>query len=188
MVLLQFTFWLLYTFFTHALSFQQPIADTKPVKIIQKNIENWQNKDLQVTKEKPTVEITPKVVKKKSNDKLTPAAKAIIEIKEKKEKATMKPTVATTPTAINILEEIKKKRATKIVDPPTVSLVNSIEKKSTIKKKEAAAKADSDKKQQEVIAKWRSKSDDVEMAVPLVSGKRKKEYIFKSEAKTKKEN
>ena len=110
MVLLQFTFWLLYTFFTHALSFQQPIADTKPVKIIQKNIENWQNKDLQVTKEKPTVEITPKVVKKKSNDKLTPAAKAIIEIKEKKEKATMKPTVATTPTAINILEEIKKKK------------------------------------------------------------------------------
>ena len=100
----------------------------------------------------------------------------------------MKPTVATTPTAINILEEIKKKRATKIVDPPTVSLVNSIEKKSTIKKKAAAAKADSDKKQQEVIAKWRSKSDDVEMAVPLVSGKHKKEYIFKSEAKTKKEN
>ena len=174
------------------LSFDQPIVIPKPVKVIQKNITDWQTKDVQVVKKRPTqpppFEVTPKVVTKKTTQKLTPAAKALIDLKQKKEKATLKPTVVTTPAAINILQEIKKKRAGKIVDPPTVSLVNSIEKQSTIKKKAAAAKADSSKKQQEVIAKWRSKSDDVEMAVPLQSGKRKKQNTLQSEAKTKKEN
>ena len=178
------------------LSFDQPISIAKPIKVIQKNIGDWQTKDVQVVKKRPSqvppppaeiTKVTPKVVKKTSQ-KLTPAAKALIDLKQKKEKATLKPTVVTTPAAINILQEIKKKRAGKIVDPPTVSLVNSIEKQSTVKKKAAAAKADSSKKQQEEIAKWRSKSDDVEMAVPLQSGKRKKQTTLQSEAKTKKEN
>ena len=53
-------------------------------------------------------------------------------------------------------------------------MVNSIEKKSTIKKKTAAAKADSRIKHQELVAKWQNKSEDVEMVVPLQTGKRKK--------------
>ena len=68
-------------------------------------------------------------------------------------------------------------------------MVNTIEKKSTIKKKTAAAKADSKIKHQEFVAKWQNKSDDVEMAVPLQSGKRKKPISNSSgEAKNKKEN
>ena len=103
----------------------------------------------------------------------------------------MKPTVVTTPFAVDILKEIKKKREAKIKDPPTVSLISSIEKKSTIKKKTAAAKADSKIKHQELVAKWQNKSDDVEMAVPLQTGKRKKalpKINPTGEAKYKKEN
>ena len=104
----------------------------------------------------------------------------------------MKPTVVTTPSAVDVLKKIKKKReAKKIKDPPTVSLVNSIEKKSTIKKKTAAAKADSKIKHQELVVKWQNKSDDVEMAVPLQTGKRKKaipKFNSTGDAKYKKEN
>ena len=167
------------------LSLKQPIVTPKPVKLIQKNIKNWQEKTILTPKVTPKVtsEVTLKVtsqvtspvtpqVKKKTT--LTPAAKAVIEKREEKEKGKMKPTVVTTPFAVDILKEIKKKRAAKIVDPPTLSLVNSIEKKSTVKKKAAAAKADSKIKHQEFVAKWQNKSDDVEMAVPLQTGKRKK--------------
>ena len=186
------------------LSFEQPIAPPKPIKLIQKNIENWQKKEPkitskkvepkitgQVTSEKPkiTAQVTSEVVKKKTP--LTYAAKAIIAKREEKEKSKTKPTVVTTPFAVDILKEIKKKREAKIKNPPTISLVNSIEKKSTIKKKTAAAKADSKIKHQELVAKWQNKSDDVEMAIPLQTGKRKKpipKINPTGEAKYKKEN
>ena len=109
---------------------------------------------------------------------------------KKKRKGKIKPTVVTTP-FVDVLKEIKKKREAKINDPPTISLVNSIEKKSTIKKKTAAAKADSRIKHQELVAKWQNKSDDVEMAVPLQTGKRKKaipKFNPTGEVKYKKEN
>ena len=185
------------------LSFEQPIAAPKPIKVIEKNIKKWQEKEtlltpkVKVTSKVETPKITPQVTPKVTSEvvrkktSLTPAAKAVIAKREEKEKGKMKPTVVTTPFAVDILKEIKKKREAKIKDPPTVSLVNSIEKKSTIKKKTAAAKADSKIKHQELAAKWQNKSEDVEMVVPLVSGKRKK-AISKinptGEAKYKKEN
>ena len=131
------------------------------------------------------------MVKKKTP--LTPAARAVLAKKEEKEKGKMKPTVVTTKLAVDVLKEIKKKkeREVKINNPPTVSLISSIEKKSTIKKKAAAAKADSKIKREEFVAKWQNKSDDVEMAIPLQTGKRKKEipkFNLTGEAKFKKEN
>ena len=83
------------------------------------------------------------------------------------------------------------KREKKINDPPIVSLTQSIEKKSTIKKKAAAAKVDSKAKREEVVARWQNKSDDVEMAVPLQKGKRKKQipkFNSTGDPKYKKEN
>ena len=185
------------------LSFEQPFAPPpKPIKVIQKSINKWQEKETLLTPkvkvqtskvETPKVEIpkvTSEVVRKKTS--LTPAARAVIAKREEKEKGKMKPTVVTTPSAVDVLKKIKKKReAKKIKDPPTVSLVNSIEKKSTIKKKTAAAKADSKIKHQELVVKWQNKSDDVEMAVPLQTGKRKKaipKFNLTGEAKYKKEN
>ena len=162
------------------LSFKQPIVNSKPIKVITK-------KEKQITPE-VTPQVTPQVVKKKTNIPLTPAVKAVIEKRQEREKGKIKPTVVTTPTAVNILKEIKKKREAKIVNPPTLSLVNSIEKKSTIKKKTAAAKADSKIKHQEFVAKWQNKKEDVEMAVPLLTGKRKTKNPLTSEAKSKKEN
>ena len=184
------------------LSFEQPIATRKPIKVIEKNIKMWQEKETLLTPkvtskvETPKVEtpqVTPKVtseaVKKKTS--LTPAAKTVIAKREEKEKGKIKPTVVTT-LFVDVLKEIKKKReAKKINDPPTISLVNSIEKKSTIKKKTAAAKADSKIKHQELVAKWQNKSEDVEMAVPLQTGKRKKaipKFNSTGDAKYKKEN
>ena len=184
------------------LSFEQPIATRKPIKVIEKNIKKWQEKETLLTPkvtskvETPKVEtpqVTPKVtseaVKKKTS--LTPAAKTVIAKREEKEKGKMKPTVVTTP-FVDVLKEIKKKReAKKINDPPTISLVNSIEKKSILKKKTAAAKADSKIKHQELVAKWQNKSEDVEMAVPLQTGKRKKaipKFNSTGDAKYKKEN
>ena len=186
------------------LSFEQPIAPSKPIKLIQKNIEKWQQTTttpppppkakvepkITVPSEKITAQVTSEVVKKKTP--LTYAAKTVIAKREEKEKGKIKPTVVTTPFAVDILKEIKKKKeAKKIKDPPTVSLVNSIEKKSTIKKKTVAAKADSKIKHQELVAKWQNKSEDVEMAVPLQTGKRKKaipKFNSTGEPKYKKEN
>ena len=184
------------------LSFEEPFAPPKPIKVIEKN--KRQEKETLLTPkvkvtskvETPKVEtpqVTPKVtseaVKKKTS--LTPAAKTVIAKREEKEKGKIKPTVVTTP-FVDVLKEIKKKReAKKINDPPTISLVNSTEKKSTIKKKTAAAKADSKIKHQELVAKWQNKSEDVEMAVPLQTGKRKKaipKFNSTGDAKYKKEN
>ena len=184
------------------LSFEQPFALPKPVKLIQKNINQWQEKETLLPKtrknetqkvELPKVEIAKPVVnidtKKKTS--LTPAAKQILERQKEKEKAKKKATVVTTPFAVDILKEIKKKKEKSKKDPPTASLTNLIEKQSTIKKKVAAAKADSKQKRDELVAKWQNKSDDVEMAIPLQSGKRKKtipKINPTGEAKYKKEN
>ena len=183
------------------LSFEEPFAPPKPIKVIEKNKrqekETLLTPKVKVTSKVETPKITPQVTPKVTSEvvrkktSLTPAAKAVIAKREEKEKGKMKPTVVTTPFAVDILKEIKKKREAKIKDPPTVSLVNSIEKKSTIKKKTAAAKADSKIKHQEFVAKWQNKSDDVEMAVPLQTGKRKKaipKINPTGEAKYKKEN
>ena len=181
------------------LSFEQPIVNPKPIRLIQKKQNKNETKKTPKVTPKVTPEVKPKVVipkvtpqvVKKTNVNLTAAAKAVIEKREQRDKSKIKPTVVTTPTAINVLKEIKKKREAKIEDPPTVSLVNSIEKKSTLTKKAAAAKADSKIKHQELIAKWQNKSDDVEMAVPLQTGKRKKaipKINPTGEAKYKKEN
>ena len=182
------------------LSFEQPFASPpKPIEVIEKN---KRQKETLLTPPKSKVEtpkitdqlppkVTPEVVVKKKTS-LTPAARAVIAKREEKEKGKMKPTVVTTPSAVDVLKKIKKKREVKkIKDPPTVSLVNSIEKKSTIKKKTAAAKADSKIKREELVAKWQNKSDDVEMAVPLQTGKRKKaipKFNSTGDAKYKKEN
>ena len=187
------------------LSFEQPFAIPKSINVIQKNINEWQQKENLLTPQKVKSETikteieTPKittqaqaqVVKKKTP--LTPAAKAVSARKEEKEKGKIKPTVVTTRLAVDVLKEIKKKkeREAKINNPPTVSLISSIEKKSTVKKKAAAAKADSKIKREELVAKWQNKSDDVEMAIPLQTGKRKKEipkFNPTGEAKFKKEN
>ena len=111
-----------------------------------------------------------------------------------RESTTPKPkTEPTTPLAKSVLNVIlkqktKPKLAPKPKNPPTVSLINSIENKSISKKKAAAAKADIKTKQQEQVIRWRNKNQDVEMATPVVIGKRKKESPLQSEAKTKKEN
>ena len=185
------------------LSFEQPIVNPKPITLIQKNIDKWQEKETLLTPkvkvetstkvETPQVQtpkVTSELVRKKTP--LTAAAKAVIAKREEKEKGKIKPTVVTTPSAVDVLKEIKKKKeAKKIKDPPTISLVNSIEKKSILKKKTAAAKADSRIKHQELVAKWQNKSDDVEMAVPLQTGKRKKaipKFNPTGEVKYKKEN
>ena len=183
------------------LSFEQPFATPKPIKVIEKNKrqekETLLTPKVKVTSKVETPKITPQVTPKvtsevvKKKTSLTPAAKTVIAKREEKEKGKIKPTVVTTPFAVDILKEIKKKREAKIKDPPTVSLVNSIEKKSTIKKKTAAAKADSKIKHQELVAKWQNKSEDVEMAVPLQTGKRKKaipKFNSTGDAKYKKEN
>ena len=99
---------------------------------------------------------------------------------------------STTTTPLSAAQKaIIAKRQKKINNPPTVSLIASIEKKSTIKKKTAAAKADSKIKQDELVARWQNKSDDVEMAIPLQTGKRKKslpKFNPTGDPKYKKEN
>ena len=182
------------------LSFEEPFAPPKPIKVIEKNKrqekETLLTPKVKVTSKVETPKITPQVTPKvtseavKKKTSLTPAAKTVIAKREEKEKGKIKPTVVTTP-FVDVLKEIKKKREAKINDPPTISLVNSIEKKSTIKKKTAAAKADSKIKHQELVAKWQNKSEDVEMAVPLQTGKRKKaipKFNSTGEPKYKKEN
>ena len=182
------------------LSFEEPFAPPKPIKVIKKNKrqekETLLTPKVKVTSKVETPKITPQVTPKvtseavKKKTSLTPAAKTVIAKREEKEKGKIKLTVVTTP-FVDVLKEIKKKREAKINDPPTISLVNSIEKKSTIKKKTAAAKADSKIKHQELVAKWQNKSEDVEMAVPLQTGKRKKaipKFNSTGDAKCKKEN
>ena len=146
-------------------------------------------------KPKPTIVVKPKqplieTVNTKSNEKiLTAAAKAVIKNKQPKN---IKSTVKTDTT----------KQKVTVIKPPTISLSKSIDKsqKQIIKKKKptptakeqkqkaAAAKADIKTKQQEQVVKWQAKDEDVEMLVPVVIGKRKKDVGLQTEAKAKKEN
>ena len=154
---------------------------------------------IKLIKPKPTIVVKPKqplieTVNTKTNEKtLTAAAKAVLKNKEAKN---IKSTVKT---------DTPKQKVT-VIKPPTVSLRKSIDKsqKQITKKKEqnktpiptpkqqkqnaAAAKADIKTKQQEQVVKWRAKDQDVEMLVPVVIGKRKKDVGIQSEAKAKKEN
>ena len=149
------------------LSFEQPFTPPKPIKLIQKNIAKWEN-TLKPKSDTSKVEIEIPKVEKVKKETLTPAARKIIAKQREIEKSKVKNTVVTTPAAIDVLKEIKKKReAKKINDPPTVSLTTQIENKATVKKKIAAAKADSKQKHAELVAKWQSKSGDIEMAIPL---------------------
>ena len=148
-------------------------------------------------KPKPTIVVKPKqplieTVNTKSNEKiLTAAAKAVIKNKQAKN---IKSTVKTD----------KTKQKVTVIKPHTICLSKSIDKaqKQIIKKKKkiltqtakeqkqkaAASKADIKTKQQEQVVKWRDKDEDVEMLVPVVIGKRKKDVGLQSEAKAKKEN
>ena len=100
------------------LSFEEPFAPPKPIKVIEKN--KRQEKETLLTPKvtskvetpKVTPQVTPKVtfedaVKKKTS--LTPAAKTVIAKREEKEKGKIKPTVVTTP-FVDVLKEIKKKK------------------------------------------------------------------------------
>ena len=170
------------------------LSFSKPNWTIQKNIKNWQNeKPIKlIRKVEPTIDLKPKQVliveADKTNDKpLTAAAKAVIKNKE----IIKPPTVVKTPLARSVLNHIEKnkpKLAPKPKNPPTISLINSIEKKPMSKKKAAAAKADLKTKQQETVARWQNKNLDIEMATPIVMGKRKTPNPLRSEAKTLKEN
>ena len=178
------------------LSFKQPIKLIKPKTTIN------------VKPKQPVIE----TVNSKSNDKPFTAAKAVLKNKEVKNvKSSVKPTDTPLSAAVRSLIEKKQKPklAPKPINPPTISLSKSIDqkqikkivdakqKKTTtttkqqeqiIKKKAAAAKADIKTKQQEQVVKWRAKDEDVEMLVPVVIGKRKKDVGLQSEAKAKKEN
>ena len=177
----------------------------KPIKLIKPT------SGLEVKPKQPLIE-TDLTIKK--NDKiLTTAAKAVLKNKEAKTiKSAKKP--SDTPLSAAVRSVIEKKQKPKLapkpINPPTISLSKSIDqkqikkivdakqKKTTttttkqqeqiIKKKAAAAKADIKTKQQEQVVKWRAKDEDVEMLVPVVIGKRKKDVGLQSEAKTKKEN
>ena len=126
---------------------------------------------------------------------LNAAQKAVLANKNRKLQIPTTTTISTRPaqTGSAPLNAAQKaaKRQQKINNPPTVSLIASIEKKSTIKKKTAAAKADSKIKRDELVARWQNKSDDVEMAIPLQTGKRKKslpKFNPTGDPKYKKEN
>ena len=147
-------------------------------------------------KPKPTIVVKPKqplieTVNTKTNEKtLTAAAKTVLKNKEAKNIKS------------NVKTNVPKQKVT-VIKPPTVSLSKSIDKSQKPKKeqkktptptpkqqkqKAAAAKANIKTKQQEQVVKWRAKDQDVEMLVPVVIGKRKKDVGLQSEAKTKKEN
>ena len=130
-------------------------------------------------------------VNTKTNEKtLTAAAKAVLKNKEAKNIKS------------NVKTNVPKQKVT-VIKPPTVSLSKSIDKSQKPKKeqkktptptpkqqkqKAAAAKANIKTRQQEQVVKWRAKDQDVEMLVPVVIGKRKKDVGLQSEAKTKKKN
>ena len=166
---------------------------------------------IKLIKPKTTIVVKPKqplieTVNTKTNQKtLTAAAKAVLKNKEVKNiKSIVKP-----DTQLSAAVRLQK-LTPKTIKPPTISLSKSIDKskkiakakqeqkktatsttkqqEQIIKKKAAAAKADIKTKQQEQVVKWRTKGEDVEMIVPVVIGKCKKDVGLQSEAKAKKEN
>ena len=174
---------------------QAIVKTNKPIKLISK-----------VALLKPPVGVKPKqaligpvkdTIAKATDKPLTAAAKAVLRNKQ-----------PITPAAKVVLgtksQRIIKPKLPpkpKITNPPTISLNkpinNSKNKTKTLrkydkpitKKQATATKADKKKKkQEEEVIRWRNENRDVEMTIPVVIGKRKKESQFKSEAKTKKEN
>ena len=155
----------------------------KPIKFINK-----------VPPTKPPVNVKPKealikpvkdAIAKTTDAPLTAAAKAVVRNKQ-----------PITPAAKVVLGTKSRqiaKPTQPIKNPPIISLNKSIDNSKTLtqrkptKKQAAAIKADVKKKQQEEVIRWRSETD-VEMATPVVIGKRKKEFQLQAEAKTKKEN
>ena len=155
----------------------------KPIKFINK-----------VPPTKPPVNVKPKealikpvkdAIAKTADAPLTAAAKAVVRNKQ-----------PITPAAKVVLGTKSRqiaKPTQPIKNPPIISLNKSIDNSKTLtqrkptKKQAAAIKADVKKKQQEEVIRWRSETD-VEMATPVVIGKRKKEFQLQAEAKTKKEN
>ena len=166
------------------MSCKQPIVKKKPIKFVNKaalpkppiGVKSKQAligpvKDtIAKTTDKPLTAAAKAVLRNKQP--ITPAAKVVLNTKLKQ---TNKPKLPPKPT---------------ITNPPTVSLIKSIDnsQKPITKKQAAAIKADSKKKQEAQVVRWRNKSKDIEMTAPVAIGKRKKESQLKSEAKTKKEN
>ena len=177
---------------------EEMISRPSSVASIREDFQLSFKQPIKLIKPKPTIVVKPKqplieTVNTKTNEKtLTAAAKAVLKNKEVKN---IKSTVKTDTS----------KQTVKTIKPPTISLSKSIDKsqKQRTKKREqktptptpkqqkqkaAAAKADIKTKQQEQVVKWRAKDGDVEMLVPVVIGKRKKDVGLQSEAKAKKEN
>ena len=170
------------------------VKTNKPIKCISK-----------VAPLKPTVVVKPKqaligpvkdTIAKTTDKPLTAAAKAVL---RNKQPITPAAKVALGTKSQQIIKP-KLPPKPKITNSPTISLNKSIDNsknktktlrkydKPITKKQAAATKADVKKQQEEEVIRWRNENRDVEMTIPVVIGKRKKEFQFKSEAKTKKEN
>ena len=140
----------------------------------------------------------------KAKTKVTPTAKAVLEIIQSKN---IKSKAANVPKT-NISKTKNVPKTTVIKSPPTISLSQSTAEKPAKKEKKKLYKStllpalspaqlqkqrekeakDKKTKQQEQVARLRAKFEDVDMTTPLVKGKRRKEVGLQSESKTKKEN
>ena len=167
------------------------------------SIRDSSNKELsfkQPSQIKPkTIDVKPKQSLIETDKTLTAAAKVVLLNKKQKNNKTTTTTTMTKKQFDTPLSAAVRAIITKKDNPPSISLTKSIDKsqkqktqtkqqKKQIEKKAAAAKADIKTKQQEQVVKWRNKSEDVEMILPVIIGKRKKDIGLQSEAKTKKEN
>ena len=149
------------------------------------SLASLQERPIKFIKPKTTIDVKPKQA---LNAPLTAAAKAVLQNKNTKPKT--KPAALDTPLA----SAVRSILTSKPNRPPTVSLSKSIDKSQVLlgkkqqQKKTEAAKVDKKVKQQEQVVKWQKKGEDVEMSIPIVMGKRKKDGSLQSETKTKKEN
>ena len=167
------------------------------------SIRDSSNKELsfkQPSQIKPkTIDVKPKQSLIETDKTLTAAAKVVLLNKKQKNNKTTTTTTMTKKQFDTPLSAAVRAITTKKDNPPSISLTKSIDKsqkqktqtkqqQKQIEKKAAAAKADIKTKQQEQVVKWRNKGEDVEMILPVIIGKRKKDIGLQSEAKTKKEN
>ena len=169
-----------------------------------------QQQPIKFIEPKPTIVVKPKqpletaVTVEKAKTKVTPTAKAVLEIIQSKN---IKSKAANVPKT-NISKTKNVPKTTVIKSPPTISLSQSIAEKPAKKEKKKLYKStplpalspaelqkqrekeakDKKTKQQEQVARLRAKFEDVDMTTPLVKGKRRKEVGLQSESKTKKEN
>ena len=143
---------------------------------------------------KPTIVVKPKqpletaVTVEKTKTKVTPTAKAVLEIIQSKHIKSKANVPKTNVSKTNV------PKTTVIKSPPTISLSQSIAEKPAKKEKKKLYKntpfptlspaqlqrqrekeaKDKKTKQQEQVARLRAKFEDVDMATPLVKGKRRK--------------